>query len=201
MTAQQFDRADSLDDNDLPSESSVFWRSGIPSRSAALAKGGELHWQYDFITFLGAAQRRSIDFLPITWQPALDNAGEGRTAEIRDAMIDLQLNFAFKCLKHAQQDERRVFRELISELVVLGHDPVRTHPNIVRLEGICFDVPPGSEQVWPVLVFEKSECGDLERFANSSAGRKLSLADRFKLCADIGTAVKDLHAYGEQSKT
>lgn len=197
MTARQFGQDDFVDDGDLPSESTAFWRSGISSRSAAPEKGGELDSHYDFISFLGAAQRYSIDFLPITWQPALDNAGEGHTAEIRDAMIDLQTNFAFKCLKHAQPDERRVFRDLMSELVVLGHDPIRTHPNIVRLEGICFDIPPGSEQVWPVLVFEKSECGDLERFANSDAGRKLSLADKLKICDDVGTAVKDLHAHGE----
>jgi len=200
MTAEQFGRTDSPEDDYMPSESTEFWRSGISFRSANPTKG-ELHWQYDFISFLGAAQQCSIDFLPITWQPALDNAGEGRTAEIRDAMIDIQLNFAFKCLKRAQQDERRVFRELISELVVLGHDPVRTHPNIVRLEGICFDILHGTEQVWPVLVFEKSECGDLERFADSDVGRKLNLADTLKLCDDIGTAVKDLHAYGEQSMT
>jgi len=197
MTTQQFCGVDSLGNDDLSTESTVFWRSGISSRSVAPAKGAESHWQYDFISLLGAAQRLLIDFLPIKWQPALDNVGEGGTAVIREAMIDLQSNFAFKCIKYAQQDERRVFRELISELVVLGHDPVRTHPNIVRLEGICFDTPPGSDQVWPVLVFEKTECGDLERFANSGAGRKLSLADRSKLCADIGTAVKDLHAYGE----
>jgi serine/threonine protein kinase len=201
MTQQQFRRTDFPDDDDLSSEGISFWRSGIWSRSAGPVKEVELHWGYDLISLLGTAQRLRIDILPITWQPALDNVGEGRTAEIREAMIDLQLNFVFKRFKYAQQDERWVFRELISELVVLGYGPVRTHPNLVRLEGICWDILPGGEKVWPVLVFEKSKCGDLERFASSDDGCKLRVTDRLKLCVNVGTAVNDLHTYGEQSKT
>lgn len=42
---------------------------------------------FDILTFLALAQKRNIDFLPITWYPALDAVGSGGTAEIRKALV------------------------------------------------------------------------------------------------------------------
>ena len=50
----------------------------------------------DLIAFLGIAQARSIDLLPITWDPALDCLDQGGTAEIREISFDRQRSFAFK---------------------------------------------------------------------------------------------------------
>lgn len=116
---------------------------------------------------------------------------------ICEALINLQMSYAFKRYKPSEQDKAKIFQELISEISVLGHGSIRSHPNITRLEGIAWDIPRGSNKVWPVLVFEKTKCGDLEKFANSQAGKIMGFEDRLKLCVDVGTAVNDLHSYCE----
>jgi Protein tyrosine and serine/threonine kinase len=158
---------------------------------------------YNLITFLAIAQKLEIDFLPITWQPTLSEVGAGGTAKIRQSLIHLQMSFAFKTIKDAKwideidetQRPREVktrFQALISEISVLRHPSVREHPNIISLLGICWDILP-SGCVWPVLVFEKTALRDLWSFAASEEGKNISIETRLKLCADIATAVRDLH--------
>jgi hypothetical protein len=174
-----------------------YWRSGALFQTAAAAGSVKPRSHYNLISFLGIAQRQQIDFLPVIWQPALDKVGEGGTAEIREALINLRTSYAFKRFKPTDQDEGKIFRELVSEISVLGHRSIRSHPNITRLEGISWDIPQGGKKVWPVLVFEKTKCGDLEKFAHSQAGQNMGLEDRLKICVDVGTAVNDLHSYRE----
>ena len=76
---------------------------------------------------------------------------------------------------------------------MLGHPVIREHPNVVELEGICWDVQ-SEGKVWPVLVFQKTQPGDLESFMELPAGRDLSIKDRLKLCMDVGTAIMDMHS-------
>ena len=155
--------------------------------------------EYDFLDFLGVAQSLKIDFLPITWQPAVDGAGEGGAAKIHQALINVQTTFAFKRLKHPWSaiDEFRNLRALLAEISVLGHPAIRYHPNIANIEGICWDVVDGGEQVWPVLVFEKTRFGDLDRFMTTSSGKELDIRNRLDILFDIALAVRDLHAAGE----
>jgi hypothetical protein len=157
----------------------------------------------NLITCLAVAQKLEIDFLPITWQPALSKVGAGGTAEIRQSLISLQMSFAFKVIKDAEwvdkidktqqpREMRTRFQALISEISVLGHPSIREHPNIISLMGICWDIL-SSGCVWPVLVFEKTVIGDLWSFAGSEEGKNASIETRLKLCADVATAVGDLH--------
>jgi hypothetical protein len=172
-----------------------FSKSGIPFQSAAPAIVGPTGIRHDFLTFLGIAQSLKIDFLPITWQPALDTVGQGGTAEIRQALINLQTSFAFKRLISTRPaEEAKNFQALIAEISVLGQPSIRDHPNIITLEGICWDIILETEKVWPVLVFEKARLGDLLAFMEQGAGKKLSLEDRLQLCVDIATAVADMHS-------
>jgi Protein tyrosine and serine/threonine kinase len=178
-----------------------FWRYGTLSQSAAPEKRVQSDTHYDFVTFLGLAQRLEIDFLPITWQPKLDVIGKGGTAEIWQTLINVQISFAFKRIKQSRQarlDESKIFQDLILEIAVLGNEVIRNHPNIIRLEGICWDIQPGEEKIWPVLVFEKSQYGDLEKFANSDRGKIMRFEDRLRLCVDIGTAIKDIYSCCER---
>ena len=69
---------------------------------------------------------------------------------------------------------------------------VRQHKHIITLEGICWDIPEDN-QVWPVLVFEKSHLGDLHCFARLERFKNLSIEDKLNLCADIGLAIRDMH--------
>jgi hypothetical protein len=173
--------------------------SGKPIQSAAPEKGTVTDLHCDFISFLGIAQSLKIDFLPITWQPALDSLGQGATAELRQALVNLQMSFAFKRLvstgpAQLEMDETENFRALIAEISILGHPSMRDHPNIIRLEGICWDLVSGSDKVWPVLVFEKSQHGDLQAFMGRAEGKRLTLGERLNICANIALAVMDMHS-------
>jgi hypothetical protein len=106
-----------------------FMVSGKPIQSAAPAKGAVTDLPCDFISFLGIAQGLKIDSLPITWQPALDSLGRGATAEIRQALVNLQMSFAFKRLVLAEPaqseiDETKNFRALIAGISILAHPSI-----------------------------------------------------------------------------
>jgi len=162
---------------------------------ASLQLAQALDTPYDFITFLAVVQKLQIDILPITWQAVRQPIGAGATGKINEALINLHTSFAFKRVADRQKDEEskgRIFHVLINEIIVLGHTLIRKHPYIVELQGICWDVP-SDDKVWPVLVFEKSQYGDLYNFATLPVGRGLCISKRLKLCMDVGTAISDMH--------
>lgn len=170
--------------------------------SASLKYASQHYANYGFISILGLAQRLKVDFLPITWQSTLvPTSGDGRKrrggqAAIYQTVVNVQASLAFKRFHRRQattQDENTAFRDLLNEMVVLRHKAVRNHPNIVQLEGICWDIQ-SQDDVWPVLVFEKSELGDLYHFITHGKGRGLSLSETLDLCVDIGIAIRDMHA-------
>lgn len=170
----------------------------------------------DLVTFLGVAQRLNIDFLPITWEPALDRIGKGATAEIREVSANLQFSFAFKrpvlnpCLEF-KNFESRLLPCLIAELSTLGLKSIRRHPNIVNLEGICWEVISSEDEsisreavctsgkggIVPILVFEKAKHGDLHHFMMQEAGKNVSFAQKIELCTDIAKAVAEMHYHGK----
>ncbi|KAL8789349.1 MAG: hypothetical protein Q9195_006876 [Heterodermia aff. obscurata] len=165
--------------------------------------------RYDFITFLAWAQHLQVDFLPITWQSARKIVGFGGTSLINQALVDLHTSLVFKriSLKRKQSEEEEIiFRDLITEIRVLSDPIIREHSNILLLQGICWDIPHTlsndgvsgafcSDKVWPVLVFEKSQYGDLRHFATLAVGRELGMYERLRLCFDIGIAVTAMHGY------
>ena len=153
----------------------------------------------DFISFLGTVQASGIDFLPIRWQTGLDTVGQGATAEIRQLYIDLQTSFAFKRFHWSHWSESRNYQALMCEVSILSHPSVRSHPNVIRLEGVCWDISFDNEEVWPVLVFEKARHGDLRKFLRTNTDRHIKWDDRIKLCADIATAIMLLHSTRTQS--
>ena len=153
----------------------------------------------DFLDFLGVAQTLKVDFLPLIWQPALDSVGEGGTAIIRQALMNVRMAFAFKHLKRPETmtEEIQTWRVLTAEISILSHPAIRRHPNVVNIEGICWDVAADEGKVWPVLVFEKTEYGDLKRFMTKGAGNQLNIKARLDILFDVAHAVRDLHASGE----
>ncbi|KAI1074719.1 kinase-like domain-containing protein [Whalleya microplaca] len=154
--------------------------------------------RYDLISVLSAAQGVKTDLLPITWQAARAAIGKGGTAQINQRLLNLQMSFAFKCVKDEEKEtknESDILEQVISEILILGSTDIQQHPNIVKLEGVCWDIG-ADRKVWPALVFEKSHYGNLEEFARLSPGRELQRQDRVKLCVDIATAVSDMHSHG-----
>ncbi len=175
----------------------TYTKSGETHQSASSTSNEE----YDLLDFLGVAQSLKIDFLPITWQPALGKVGEGGTAVIYQALVNIQATFTFKRLEPSQSAMRKArnLRALIAEISILGHPAIRYHPNVANIEGICWDVVDGGEEVWPVLVLEKTRCGDLKRFMTSSSGKELDSKNRLDMLFDVALAVRDLHATGRFS--
>ena len=150
---------------------------------------------YDFLEVLGVAQRLRINFLPIRWQPAFDEAGKGGTATIRQGQGNIEMSFAFKQMKRTQSlmKQAQYMSTLVAEISILAHSRIKLHNNIVNLEGICWDVHQGGEKVWPALVLEKAPYGDLEKFMASSEGKELGFENTLSILADVAIAVRDLH--------
>ena len=157
----------------------------------------KLEIPFNFLTFLGIAQNLRIQFLPITWEVEKDSFGWGGSAEIRQHMVDRENSYAFKCLKSRSETNYEV---LIAEISVLGQDLIREHPFINQIQGISWDVDLESESVRPVLAFEKSPYGDLEKFMHCDAGTSMPFQDRLRLCGQVATVVADLHLCGELLK-
>ena len=197
----------------LKSSKTQSWISGSDFESATPKR---LDVSYGLITFLGVAQKLGIKFLPITWQPALDHIGRGATAEIREASMSLRARFAFKRpIFQTSSDywelESRILPALIAEMSVLADPSIRRHPNIIQLEGICWEILSGDGEavsrdkpieygkggIVPVLVFEKADDGDLSRFMIHSVGKTLNFRDRLEICAAIATAVAAMHSYSK----
>lgn len=193
------DPADSLDST--TSYTIMYSKSGISSQMATLT-AQTLPEDFDFLSFLGIAQKLRVRFLPLIWQPALDGqdelAGVGGTAEIRQSSIRFEESFAFKLIKpveRAKWGEQKILQMLVSEIIVLAHPRIKDHPNVLSLQGICWDMTVEGK-AWPVLVFEKAQIGNLEQFA-MGMGKSMSFDDRRKLCANVGTAMRHFHTCRE----
>ena len=172
----------------------TFTKSGRTYQSASFISNND----FTFLDLLGLAQNLGIDFLPIRWQPELEMAGQGGTAQIHQSMVNIQTTFAFKCLKGSEFKvvEAQNLSALIAEVAILGHPAIRYHAHVVSIEGICFDVVQEEESVSPVLVFEKTACGDLAKFMTEGAGRESTIDARLALLTDIALAIRDLHTLG-----
>ena len=150
--------------------------------------------QSDLIAFLSIVQSCGVDYLPITWQPALSTLGAGGSGTISQSTFISEKPLAFKRF-HDSQNPDAGFLPMMSEVLILSQPPIQNHPNIVDLEGICWEIKPTTKKAVPVLVFEKTSW-DLQQFMNVREGMDMMFEDRLKICADVGGAIAALHAYG-----
>ena len=151
--------------------------------------------QESLLSFLATAQALGIPIQPIMWQSAQQAIGAGGTSRIDQALADIRTSLAFKRVKNKEKREKPesdIFLMLTNEITVLGHPFVREDPTISQLQALCWEVDKG--KVWPVLVFEKSQYGDLNDFMKVPAGNDLDLRQRIGLCNDVGNAVAVMHA-------
>ncbi|PHH72207.1 hypothetical protein CDD80_4685 [Ophiocordyceps camponoti-rufipedis] len=87
------------------------------------------------------------------------------------------------------------WRDVLLEIRVLLHKPIRYHPNIVRLLDIGWD---GSSEIaspFPALIQEYAEFGTLARIQGGGC-LPLSFAVKQKLCYDVGRGLSILHGCG-----
>lgn len=148
-------------------------------------------YHHDFLSFLSVAQQLEIDFMSISWQPALYGLGVGASGDIMQSnMITKDLAFAFKRTTPKMTDKKR-YRALLCEILALKAPAVQDHPNINQIEGIAWDIQGGI--VWPVLVFSKANLGSLKAFAKGDAWDGLSFEHSLRLCVDIALGLHALH--------
>ncbi|CAN9170383.1 unnamed protein product [Alternaria alternata] len=86
------------------------------------------------------------------------------------------------------------WKEILFEIRALLHEPIRYHPNIIRLLGIQWGLSPISESTYPVLMMEYASLGTFSTLQASS--EPLSFAAKQKLCYDVGRGLSALHACG-----
>ena len=144
----------------------------------------EISPDFYFYIFLAVAQDMQVDFLPITHQSALAELGRGATGSVRQTFVNPQYSLAFKPCQN--------IATTISEMVAYAYQPIRNHPNIVRLEGVSWDV---SEMggVAPNLVFEKSSHGDCMTFMRSIEGQQMKIEEKLSCCLQIAKALDETH--------
>ena len=154
----------------------------------------------DCISFLAIAQYYEIDFVSVTWETGRGKAGSGATSEIWQSGASRNVDFAFKRMKLAEgssaDNEEKAYNALVSEISILRHPLIQHHQNIVNVEGICWEVPLNGEKVWPVLLLEKAQLGDLDSFMLSAEGRAMTMRERLGICNDVANAIIALHSNG-----
>ena len=174
------------------------------SRSSVLLRSPNAlidRYHHDFVSFLAIAQQLNLDFMPIPWQAALGALGQGGTSLVQQSNnIKATLSFAFKRTKPPVDEvygesvnghHKSRYGALISELLVLGHPAIRNHPNFAQVEGIAWDFE--GHRVWPVIVSQKAQCGNLYDFSTSEDAKSVPFANKISTCLDVASAVATMH--------
>ncbi|RYP46691.1 hypothetical protein DL768_007124 [Monosporascus sp. mg162] len=172
---------------------------------------------YSLLTCLACAQQRGIDFVGITWIDAQGTLGRGGQATISETRASADAVLAFKrpdstpigssWFSRATISQRRrledAYRGIASEILALSEPDIRSHPRIVQLHAISWEIHHArtwlfrkTTRVWPILVFEKAVHGDLEKFMTDGKGKALDIAARVKLCHDVASAIATAHRKG-----
>ena len=177
------------------------YRSATATSRATVLRGVQ-NESGDLISFLAVAHCHGLDVTSITWDQNLGSVGEGGTARINQSVLNLQWSLAFKRPVVAAQLGKlsEEYRVLMSEIIVLCNAGTRNHPNIVTLEGVCWDIDPTTDIIWPVLIFEKAQERDLATFMESNNGQAMTFSDRLQLCQDVAVALINIHRFGTQSR-
>jgi serine/threonine protein kinase len=161
----------------------------------------------DLIRLLAIASALSVEIFPFTWQPALESLGQGGTGWISQSSVNDQISFAFKRFQQVNPNPNSElteskfrslqFNAMISEIVVLSCPEVYDHPNIINLEGICWEVLKPSGEVWPVLVFQKAKLGDLRRTLSLPESENMDLNMKIGICGEVAKALRIMHQCGK----
>ena len=150
------------------------------------------------VDFLSVAQQQNVYFMPVGPQASLGALGKGISGLVTQSTADAMTSFAFKRFIPSDFENEgsvdHVFSSLITEILVMQHEPIRRNPHIADLIGVCWDIDNSSKKVWPVIVTHKANCGDLENFLFEN--RDLAPELRFQICANIAEATELLHECG-----
>ncbi|TFK42008.1 hypothetical protein BDQ12DRAFT_762037 [Crucibulum laeve] len=103
---------------------------------------------------------------------------------------------ALKYVRRMQDNKRATmkWKEILLEIRALLHEPIRYHPNIVRLLGLSWGAAEGTNSIFPVLALEYAEYGSLSDLQTTSD--PFPFQTKKKLCHDVSKGLSILHACG-----
>ncbi|RFU33796.1 hypothetical protein B7463_g2525, partial [Scytalidium lignicola] len=101
---------------------------------------------------------------------------------------------AIKSVRPMNDSKENDWQDVLLEVRALLHQPLRYHPNIVRLLGFGWGPSSEGSSILPQLILEFSEIGSMETLQKS--GDPLPFAVKQKLCYDVGRGLSILHACG-----
>ncbi|KAF9461248.1 hypothetical protein BDZ94DRAFT_1168109 [Collybia nuda] len=193
--------------------------SNVGNSASSTESGRVLLSSYDghlasFIFLVAGLEKTLRGTSPIVFSPGtsfLDTRialGSGHTSIVERAewknKSDLGLETSrgskwgkFVALKYVRRKDYTVganWREILLEIRALLHEPIRYHPNIVRLLGLTWAAIGGTRSVFPVLALEYAEFGTLDNLQMNSD--TLPFRVKKKLCHDISKGLSILHASG-----
>ncbi|KAI0543381.1 kinase-like protein [Xylaria curta] len=167
--------------------------------------------KYTLLSCLACAQHRRVDFTGFSWINAQGTLGRGGQGVVAQTRASVDTVFAFKRRRPTSQGPLNIwaaaakdhaFREICSEIMALGHEDLRRHDNIVQLIAISWEIEnvkdwkfKSNTVIWPVMILEKAELGDLGRFLRGK-GVETDLMTRLRMCAGIASALGVVHKNG-----
>ncbi|KAH8671940.1 kinase-like domain-containing protein [Tricladium varicosporioides] len=179
-----------------------FIRAGQVVQFSTGTSSNDLEIHFDLLSFISIAQILGVDFINVRWQPSLDSLGGGATSIIQQTQMDAAFCLAFKRPTEWSdeedigtiQHESERYKAIIYELIAL--ELLAEHPNVIDLLGVSWETDQETEQVWPVLLTERSFCGNMSEFLNSEDGTVLNNWDKLRLCAEVAMACAAMHSLG-----
>jgi hypothetical protein len=157
----------------------------------------------NFIRFLQVASALEVPLLPLTWDPAFEALGRaGATGHVNQASLNAGITLAFKRFNPqvsrpdiSQDSFRQIqYNAMIAEMTILMRKDIRRHQNIILFVGVCFELSSVSDDVWPVLVFNKADLGDLHTFLSHC--RPLNVPTLATICGEVAKGIDIMHQCG-----
>ncbi|KAK1833964.1 hypothetical protein QBC39DRAFT_344806 [Podospora conica] len=157
------------------------------------------------VSILSVAQGAGVNFLPLTWFQAQEEAGIGGQAELYQYSITPGAGLAFKSLKIWMQewpddgddDARRWMgvSAFIKEMTVLSQPLVSRTPHVLKLQGLAWTADIGFNG-YPILVYELGV--PLRRYLTARHNGKIPLTLEYKLslCTCLCLGLSALHQSG-----
>ena len=154
------------------------------------------------LKIIAIATTLETNIFPLTWRPALETLGEGLTGNVSQSPLNANISLAFKRLNgFLDRDSNRSdtepslspFDAMLSEILVLSSPSIYDHPNVVNLEGLCWEIVKETEDVWPVMVFRKADSGNLPKFLSRPEALGLDSEDLISLCGEVAKGLQALH--------
>lgn len=189
-----------------PQRLPFFIRAGQIVQCSTGTSSNDFEIHFDLLSFISIAQNLGVDFVNVRWQPSLDSLGGGATSIIQQTQVDAAFYLAFKRPTEWPDDEdvgtiqreSERYKAIIYELIAL--ELLAKHPNVIDLLGVSWETDQETEQVWPILLTERSFRGNMSEFLNSEDGTVLNCWDKLRLCAEVATACAAMHSLGKYLK-